>query len=102
MHKLYDHLVSIRSISQGINKVLASFAKYREEMLEALDHHGLPLHNNDSERDIREVAKRRNISGTTKSEEGKTFRDRITTLKKTCDRLGLSLRGYLRSLDNSW
>ena len=72
---LYDELISMRSISPEENKVIASFAENREEMLKALDHPGLPLHNNDSERDIRGVAKRRNISGSTKSEEGKAFRN---------------------------
>jgi Transposase IS66 family len=59
VYHLYDQLVAMRSISPGINAVIASFASYREEMLKALDHPGLPLHNNDSERDIRGVAKRR-------------------------------------------
>ncbi len=95
VHHLYDQLVAMRSISPGINAVIASFAQYREEMLKALEHPGLPLHNNDSERDIRGVAKRRNISGTTKSEEGKAFRDGLMTLKQTCARLSLSFWGYL-------
>ena len=97
VHKLYDQLVAMHSISPGVNEVIASFAKYREEMLKALDHPGLPLHNNDSERDIRGVAKRRNISGSTKSEEGKALRDGLMTLKQTCARLGMSFMGYLKS-----
>jgi Transposase IS66 family len=97
VHKLYDQLVEMRSVSPKINEVIATFAKYREEMLKALDHPNLPLHNNDSERDIRGVAKRRNISGSTKSEDGKIFRDSIMTLKQTCSRLGISFIGYLKS-----
>ena len=97
VHKLYDQLVVMHSVSPGVNEVIASFAKCREEMLKALDHPGLPLHNNDSERDIRGVAKRRNISGSTKSEEGKAFRDGLMTLKQTCARLGISFMGYLKS-----
>lgn len=95
VYELYDRLVAMKSISPGVNEVIASFAQYREEMLKALDHPGLPLHNNDSERDIRGVAKRRNISGTTKSEEGRKFRDGLLTLKQTCARLGMSFWGYL-------
>ena len=95
VQELYDQLIAMNSISPGINEVLKTFAQYREEMLKALDHPGLPLHNNDSERDIRGVAKRRNISGSTKSEEGKAFRDGLLTLKQTCARLGLSFWGYL-------
>ena len=97
VHELYDQLVGMQSMSPGVNTVIASFAKYREEMLKALDHPGLPLHNNDSERDIRGVAKRRNISGSTKSEEGKAFRDGLMTLKQTCARLGINFFGYLKS-----
>lgn len=97
VHQLYDQLVAMHSMSPGVNEVIASFARYREEMLKALDHPDLPLHNNDSERDIRGVAKRRNISGSTKSEEGKVFRDGLMTLKQTCARLGLSFMGYLKS-----
>lgn len=97
VHRLYDELIAMHSISPGVNEVIASFAEYREEMLKVLDHPGLPLHNNDSERDIRGVAKRRNISGSTKSEEGKVFRDGLITLKQTCARLGISFMGYLRN-----
>jgi hypothetical protein len=97
VYKLYDQLVAMRSVSPGVNEVIASFAKYREEMLKALDHPGLPLHNNDSERDLRGVAKRRNISGSTKSEEGKVFRDGLMTLKQTCARLRINFMGYLKS-----
>jgi len=96
IYQLYNKLTAMRSISPGVNEVIASFAQYREEMLKALDHPGLPLHNNDSERDIRGVAKRRNISGSTKSKEGKSFRDGLMTLKQTCARLGISFMGYLR------
>jgi hypothetical protein len=96
VHKLYDQLVAMRSISPGVNEVIAAFAEYREEMLKALDYPGLPPHNNDSERDLRGFVKRRNISGSTKSEEGKVFRDGLTTLKQTCYRLGISFFGFLR------
>lgn len=97
VHNLYDQFVTMRSISPSVNAVIKSFATYREEMLKALDHPGLPLHNNDSERDIRGVAKRRSISGSTKSEEGKGFRDGLMTLKQTCARLGINFMEYMKS-----
>lgn len=83
-------------LSPNISEIITSFAKYREELLKALDYPSLALHNNDSERDIRGVAKRRNISGSTKIEEGKVFRDGLMTLKQTCARLGISFMGYLK------
>ena len=96
VNRMYDQLVAMRSLSPGVNEVIESFAKYREELLKALDHPELPLHNNGSERDIRGVAKRRNISGSTKSEAGVAFRDGLMTLKQTCTRLGISFIGYLQ------
>ena len=53
VHKLYDELVKMKSISPEINEVLESFKKYREELLKAMDYPKLPLHNNDSEGDQR-------------------------------------------------
>ena len=96
VHKMYDALVKMKTISPEINEVIANFAEYRNEMLKALAHPGLPLHNNDSERDIRGVAKRRNISGSTKSELGRKFRDGLLTIKQTCFRLGYNFWEYLQ------
>jgi hypothetical protein len=98
IHKLYDQLVAMQVTSPGVQEVINNFRVYREEMLKALDHPGLPLHNNDSERDIRGMVKFRNISGSTKSIKGQIFRDSLMTLKQTCFRLGQSFWEYL----NKW
>lgn len=95
VHQLYDELVKMKTGSPEINAVIANFATYRDEMLKALDYPGLPLHNNDSERDIRPVAKRRNISGSTKSDLGRKFRDGLMTIKQTCFRVGYNFWDYL-------
>ncbi len=94
IEKQYDALVAMKSASPAIAKVIQNFREYRDEMLKALDHPGLPLHNNDSERDIRGFVKRRKISGSTKSEKGKNFRDGLASLKQTCFRLGISFWKY--------
>ena len=94
IEKQYDALVAMKSTSPAIRTVIQSFHEYRNEMLKALDHPGLPLHNNDSERDIRGFVKRRKISGSTKSEKGKKFRDGLASLKQTCFRLGISFWKY--------
>ncbi len=93
----YNNLVAKEVISPCVKKVLENFKKFSEEMLKALDHPGLPLHNNDSERDIRSMVKFRNISGSTKSEEGRVFRDSLLTLKQTCFRTGINFWMYLRA-----
>ncbi len=60
-----------------------------------LDRPDIPLHNNLSERDIREYVKKRKISGSTRSEAGRRCRDTFTSLKKTCRKLGVSFWDYL-------
>ena len=93
----YDDLSEMRSSSPIIQGVIDNFRRSRDEMLKALDHPGLPLHNNDSERDLRGFVKRRKISGSTKSEKGRKFRDSLASLKQTCFRLNLSFWEYVSS-----
>ena len=47
------------------------------------------------ERDIREMVKRRKISGSTRSENGKKAKDTFLSLKKTCMKLEISFWKYL-------
>ncbi|MBM3303286.1 MAG: transposase, partial [Deltaproteobacteria bacterium] len=56
----------------------------------------IPLHNNESETDIREYVKKREISGSTRSDLGRRCRDTFTSLKKTCRKLGVGFWDYLK------
>lgn len=96
INTLYDKLIGVKTTSPGFNTVIKSFAEYRPELLKALGSQGLPLHNNASERDIRSMVKRRNISGSTKSDDGKAYRDALMTIKQTCFRLGVSFFSYMK------
>lgn len=62
----------------------------------------LPLHNNLSERDIRDYVKKRKISGSTRSQAGRRCRDTFASLKKTCRKNGLSFWQYLQDRIFSW
>ena len=55
----------------------------------------IPLHNNLSENDLRDYVKKRKISATTRSDAGQQARDTMLSLKKTCQKLGLSFWRYL-------
>ncbi len=55
----------------------------------------IPLHNNLSERDIRDYVKKRKISGSTRSEAGRKCRDTFASLKKTCRKQGISFWDFL-------
>jgi hypothetical protein len=65
-------------------------------LLLVLDRPDIPLHNNGAESAICEYVKKRKISGSTRSETGRQFRDTFTSLKKTCPKLGLSFWQYLK------
>jgi hypothetical protein len=92
----FDGLFSCETESSAINDLLKNTMSRREGLLKVLDYPWLMLHNNDSERDIREYVKKRKISGSTRSEAGRKARDTFASLKKTCKKLGVCFWDYLR------
>jgi len=92
----FDGLFTCKTDSEAINNLLKNTFSRREGLLKVLDCPELPLHNNDSERDIREYVKKRKISGSTRSVLGRKARDTFASLKKTCQKLGISFWDYLR------
>lgn len=92
----FDGLFRCKTESNAINDLLKNTLSRREGLLKVLDYPGLPLHNNDSERDIREYVKKRKISGSTRSKLGREARDTFASLKKTCKKLGVCFWDYLR------
>ncbi len=68
--------------------------KNKDELLLVLKNPLVPLHNNQSESDVREKVVRRNIS-TTFNDESRRCRDTFTSLKKTCRKLGITFWKYL-------
>ena len=80
----------------ALNHVLNDLKKKKDQLLVVLNRPNTSLHNNDSERDIREYVKRRKISAGTRSENGRTARDTFLSLKKTCQKLDISFWEYLK------
>jgi len=66
----------------SLNQVLDELQKKKEQLLVVLDHPNTSMHNNDSERDIGEYAKRRKISAGTRSENGRLVRDTFENVQK--------------------
>jgi len=92
----FDGLFNCKTESSAINDLLKNTLSRREGLLRVLDYPKLSLHNNDSERDIREYVKKRKISGSTRSMLGRKARDTFASLKKTCKKLGVCFWDYLR------
>jgi Transposase IS66 family len=80
---------------QMLNEVLARIKKWEKQLLLVLDYPYLPLHNNNSERDIREMVRRRKVSGGTRHDLGRECRDTFASLKKTCQKVGITFWDFL-------
>jgi hypothetical protein len=93
--KRFDGIFNAIYQSDALKSLMAQTRSRREGLLQVLKYPLLPLHNNDCERDIREYAKRRKISGSTRSNIGRKARDTFTSLKKTCQKHRISFRDYI-------
>jgi hypothetical protein len=91
----FDKIFTQDTGYQLLNLALKRLHAKKAELLLVLDRPEIPLHNNLSENDIREYVKRRKVSGSTRSEQGRRCRDTFTSLKKTCRKLGISFWEYL-------
>jgi hypothetical protein len=78
-----------------LDRLLARLHRRRAELLRVLQHPEIPLHTNGSENDIRACVTKRKISGGTMSTAGRTARDVLLGLMKTCRKLGISFFRYL-------
>ncbi len=95
IEKDFDDFVDKQTEYITLNLVLKRIKKNKKELLLVLARPEIPLHNNLSEGDIREYVKKRKISGSTRSEEGRRCRDTFASLKKTCKKLGVRFWDYL-------
>jgi hypothetical protein len=92
----FDRLFRRRTGFADLNEALRRIHQKRDDLLLVLQRPEIPLHNNLSESDIREWAKRRKISAGTRSDLGRRCRDTFISLKKTCRKLGVSFWRYLQ------
>ena len=91
----FDNIFTQKTPFQTLNLALGRIHDNKKELLLVLERPEIPLHNNLSENDIRDYVKKRKISATTRSEEGRLARDTFLSLKKTCQKLGISFWDYL-------
>jgi len=95
LQKRFDEIFLTKTVFFSLDQVLEKIVQNKDELLLVLDRPEVPLHNNTSERDIREYVKKRKISGSTRSDEGRRSRDTFASLKKTCRKLNISFWQYL-------
>jgi hypothetical protein len=92
----FQAMCSTKTAYATLNQALKRMGNNQHELLRVLDKPYLPLHNNLSERDIRDYVKKRKISGSTRSEAGRRCRDTFASLKKTCLKHRISFWHYLK------
>jgi hypothetical protein len=92
----FDAFSEQKTVYPSINGVLKEMRDHKADLLRVLDRPEIPLHNNGRESDIREYVKRRKISGSTRSDDGRRCRDTFASLKKTCRKLGVNFWDYLK------
>jgi Transposase IS66 family len=92
----FDALCGQRTGFPSVDGVLKEMGAHRSDLLRVLERPEVPLHNNLSEGHVRDYVKKRKISGSTRSEAGRTARDVFASLKKTCRRLGVNFWDYLQ------
>lgn len=92
----FDEIFTQKTCFASLNETLKRTYQNKSELLLVLKHPDIPLHNNLSERDIREYVKKRKISGSTRSSRGRECRDTFTSIKKTCRKHGISFWEYIK------
>ena len=75
----------------ALSKQIKKLKCHEKQLLPSLNNKILPLHNNRGENSIREYVMRRNISGSTQSDDGKLVRDIMTSIKVTCRLCSISM-----------
>jgi Transposase IS66 family len=91
----FDRIFRRRTGYVMLDRLLARLHRRKHELLRVLQHPAIPLHTNGSENDIRACVTKRKISGGTMSTAGRTARDVLLGLMKTCRKLGVSFFRYL-------
>jgi hypothetical protein len=91
----FDRIFTRRTGYALLDRLLARLHRRKSELLRVLQRPEIPLHTNASENDIRACVIKRKISGGTMSDAGRTARDVMLGLMKTCGKLGVSFFRYL-------
>jgi len=91
----FDRIFTSKTGYVMLDRQMARLHRLKPDLLRVLNRPEIPLHTNGSENDIRTVVTKRKISGGTVSEAGKTARDTMLGLLKTCSKLGISYYRFL-------
>jgi hypothetical protein len=93
---VFKSLTSLDVKHEALKKQVDFIRNNKKQFLAALIDLALPIHNNLSENDARQYVMKRQISGATKSKNGRKSRDVFISLKVTCRKCGVKFIDYLK------
>jgi hypothetical protein len=91
----FDKIFNTAVTSNALAAALASFRKFKAELLKCLYNPIAPLHNNLAEQAIRDLVIKRKISGGTRSDIGREARDTFSSIIDTCRKNAISFWEFL-------
>jgi len=91
----FDRIFKRKTDYVTLDRLLARLHRRKHELLRVLQRPEISLHTNGSENDIRACVTKRKISGGTMSTVGRTARDVMLGLMRTCSKLKVSFFRYL-------
>jgi hypothetical protein len=102
----FDAIFTTQTSFETLNQtLLRRIHRHKAELLLVLDRPDIALHTNGSERDLRDPVKKRKVScigilpmmsvEETRGDLGQRCRDTFMSLKRTCQKLGVSFWQYL-------
>ena len=91
----FDELFSTNTGYPALDDRIAKTMDKKSELLVALKHPEVPLHNNESELGARAQVRRRDVSLHTMTEDGTKANDTFMTIVQTAKKLGVSAYDYI-------
>ena len=91
----FDAIFTQEIKGAALRKAMQKIYANKNELLKVLKNPWLPLHNNTSEQNLRDIVIKRKISGGTRSDDGRRCRDIANSIMQTCFKLGISFWQFL-------
>ena len=95
LRQRFHCLLTWKCRSRRLAKRMRLTLRKADDLLTVLDHPGIPMHNNGSERTLRPRARKRDQSYQTRSLSGLAAWDTMQSLMETTRKLGLNFQQYL-------
>ena len=98
LEKRFDELFSVKTGYLELDRRNELTKKKKEKLLLVLAYPEIPLHNNPAEIALREMVIKKNISGGTRSEDGKIAWENMMSIMDTCRKNGVSFFSYVKDI----